>query len=72
MLAVKIGTQMWLSDNVKSLVCASIRWKKTCFFLQSDENEGFVNVFCYNLDEKFAFETALERNAELYARCIMK
>lgn len=46
--------------------------EKTCFFLQSDENIGYVNAFCYSSEEKSAFVTTLEKDSELYVRCIMK
>ena len=46
--------------------------EKSCFFLQSDENATYVNAFCYDSYQKYAVETPVAKDAELYVRCIMK
>lgn len=46
--------------------------EKTCFFLQSDENTDFRKAFCYEVSEKATVVTNVQKNAELYVRCIMK
>jgi uncharacterized protein (TIGR02145 family) len=45
---------------------------RTCFFLQSDENSDFLEAFCYDVNGKKAYVAHLEKDAEVYARCIMK
>ena len=45
---------------------------RTCFFLLSDESSDYRNAFCYDVNEKKAYVASVERDAELYVRCIMK
>jgi uncharacterized protein (TIGR02145 family) len=46
--------------------------KKTCFFLQSNEDANFQNALCYDANSKGASLELLRKGAELYVRCIMK
>ena len=45
---------------------------RTCFFLLSDESSDYRNAFCYDVNEKKANIAHLEKDAEVYVRCIMK
>lgn len=45
---------------------------RTCFFLLSDESSDYRKAFCYDVYKKKASVTSLEKDAEVYARCIMK
>ena len=45
---------------------------RTCFFLQSDESSDYRKAFCYDVNKKKASVTSLGKDAEVYARCIMK
>ncbi len=45
---------------------------RTCFFLQSDESSDYRKAFCYDTNKKKASIVHLGKDAEAYARCIMK
>ena len=45
---------------------------RTCFFLLSDEKSDYLEAFCYDVNEKKAYVAHLGKDAEAYARCIMK
>lgn len=45
---------------------------RTCFFLQFDESSDYRKAFCYDVYEKKANVAYLGKDAEVYARCIMK
>ena len=45
---------------------------RTCFFLLSDEKSDYLEAFCYDVNEKKAYVAHLGKDAEVYARCIMK
>lgn len=45
---------------------------RTCFFLHSDESSDYRKAFCYDVNKKKASVTSLGKDAEVYARCIMK
>lgn len=46
--------------------------EKACFFLLSDEKSDFRKAFCYDVNGEYSIESYFEKDAELYARCIMK
>lgn len=45
---------------------------RTCFFLLSDESSDYRKAFCYDVYKKKAYVAHLGKDAEVYARCIMK
>ena len=62
------GIYDWTFDGER-LAYASNR---TCLYLQSDEDSDYREAFCYDIQEKKAYLTAVRKEAELYVRCIMK
>lgn len=46
--------------------------EKACFFLLSDEKSDFRKAFCYDVNGDFSIESFFDKDAALYARCIMK